>query len=488
MTKIKNIENGKLPPQATDLERAVLGAIMVQKDAILDVIDIISTESFYKETHQHIYQAALELNNDSKPIDILTMREKLKKNGVLEIIGDAIYLMQLTNSVSSGANIESHAAIIEEKSIAREIIKVSSNLIHSAYDDTVDVIELTETMITEAYNIGDVGNSGSNETREETLRRLKQEIENAKELNGITGLKSGLLKQDLSFGGYKDTNLYIKAARPAMGKTSLVLSEALHMACEENKKVLFFSIEMSIDQLLKKAIAIRSGITLDKLNAGDLSVHDWKEYNKAQSEFMNENLTIIDIAGISLNALRKISKKRALKFGVDIIMIDYLQLMKDGVKGNPNREQEISRISSGLKGLAKELKVPIIALAQLSRAVETRGGSRVPQLSDLRESGSIEQDADVVQFLYRPEYYGITEDEEGNPTQGRADLINAKNRHGAVGTINVKFIGYLTKFTNLEDYDSDNSTMPIGTDFDTPVRHIPTSSQDAKDDIEDRPF
>jgi len=489
----KNIEEGKLPPQAIDLEISVLGALLLEKDAIIEVIDVVDESSFYKESHQKIYNAALELYNESAPIDILTITERLQKKGVLEVVGGAYYVSQLTNRVSSAANIEYHARIIEQKKIDRDIIKISSELITEAYDETHDTFELAEKMITEAYNIKDIGGGKTMETNSSLIRQVTNKIEQAKKLQGITGLKSGLLKQDLAFGGYKKTNFYVKAGRPAMGKTSLALCEANYMANEEGYKVLFFSIEMSSVQLMERLISIQTDISLNKFSTGDMSKEDWIHYQKKISPLTEENLKIVDIAGISLNQVRKISKKHAMKHGLDCIFIDYLQLMRDPIKGSSNRQEEVSRISVGLKGLAKELNVPVIALSQLSRAVEQRGGEKRPQLSDLRESGSIEQDADVVQFVYRPEYYGITEDEEGNSTHGRADLINAKNRHGAVGDITVKFIGHLTKFTNLTEEDiqpASFNALPTAEGFDIPktVRHVPTSSQDRKEEEEDLPF
>ena len=489
-SKIVNplMSGGKLPPQATDLEAGVLGALMTQKDAILDIADILTSESFYRESHQHIYDAISDLNNNSQPIDLLTVVQKLKSKGVLDVVGGMHYISKITNSPAAFSKVEYHASIIEQKKIARDVINISSELIAEAYDETHDIFDLTEKMVTEAYNIGDVNKGSVGLSTNELLRKVRDKIENAKKMNGITGLRSGLVSQDICFGGYKPTNLYIKAARPAMGKTGLALSEANHIANVDKKKVLFFSIEMSEEQLMERLTSIHSEISLNKYASGNFTESDWINYNDKTSEMMNDNLKIIDIAGISLNKLRKIAKKHKLKFGLDIIYIDYLQLMTDPIKGNSNREQEVSRISVGLKGLAKDLQVPVVALAQLSRAVEQRGGAKLPQLSDLRESGSIEQDADVVQFLYRPDYYGITEDEEGNSTHGRADLFNAKNRHGAVGTIHVKFIADLTKFKDIEP-DSlfngfDNSTLPISDDF----SHVPTSSQDRREDDEYEPF
>ncbi|MDC1302269.1 replicative DNA helicase [bacterium] len=483
--KPMTLENGKLPPQAVDLEEVVIGALLLEKDAISEVSDIITEDSFYKESNQKIYAAILQVNQRSEPIDILTVTHQLKNNGTLDMIGGAYAITQLTNRVSSAANIETHARIVEEKKIARDIIKSCSDMITEAYDETHDIFKLTEKMVTDAYEIGNIHKGTIGLSNTELLRKVKEGIENAKKFQGITGLRSGLMSQDIEFGGYKPGNLYIKAGRPAMGKTGLALSEANYMANVEHKNVLFFSIEMSEEQLMERLTSIHTEISLNKYKSGEFSESDWKHYNEKTSEMMNDNLKIIDKPAISLNEVRRISKKHKLKYGLHCIYVDYLQLMTDKIKGEKSREQEVSRISVGLKSLSKELKIPIIALAQLSRAVEQRGGEKIPQLSDLRESGSIEQDADAVQFLYRPEYYGITEDENGNSTTGRAELYNAKNRHGSVGTIYVKFIDYLTKFKDISSEDEfnnfDNSTMPTSTEF----NHVPTSSQDRKENFFD---
>lgn len=471
--RLKYTDQGKLPPQAIDLEEAVLGALMLEKDAIFEVIDVITEKSFYKESNQKIYKAILKLNDASKPIDVLTVINQLKSNGELDIIGGAYHITQLTNKPSSAANIEYHARIVEEKHIARDVIRISSELITEAYDETSDVFNITEKMITEAYNLGDVGQGTAQLSNTEILRELKEKIQNAKLVKGITGLRTGILTQDQVFGGYQNTDLYIKAGRPAMGKTGLALTEAAFMAFEEDKKVLFFSLEMSSAQLMERLVAIQTGISINKFKSGELTTEDWKHYNKITSEMMGENLKIIDIPGLPLNSLIKIAKKHKLKYGLDALYVDYLQLMTNSMYGS-NREQEISSISRGLKGVAKDLNIPVIALAQLSRAVETRGGDKRPQLSDLRESGAIEQDADSVQFVYRPEYYGLTEDEEGMSTLGRADLIIAKNRHGAIKTIHTRFTPHLTKFEDItaepfshQEYKTGLPDMPIGKDFDS---------------------
>ena len=480
---MKNI--GKVPPQSIDVEKIVLGAILLEKDAILEVIDILKPESFYTKQHQAIYTAVLELNNLSKPIDMVTVAQQLMQNKAIEIAGGVPYISGLTTKVASAANITTHARIIEQNYIKRSIITDCSELIEASYDKSTDTFEIVENFLAKAYEIGDVGDSEKTETATEILRRLKIQIEEAKTKKGITGLTTGIAKIDELYGGYQDTHLIIKAGRPAMGKTAQALCEAMHMAYVEQVKVLFFSLEMSAIELMQRVVSAMTEIPINKLKSGEMSLNDWKHYNNVTSEMMNENLTIIDKAGMSLNQVKKISKKHALKNNLRAVYVDYLQLMTNRIKGG-NRDQEISSISRGLKQLAKELSIPVIALSQLSRSVETRGGDKRPMLSDLRESGSIEQDADTVQFLYRPEYYGLLEDSDGNSTAGVGYLMVAKNRHGSTKDIPMSFQGECTKFTDkIDDTDWNRNSLPISSDFE----HYPVSSDDAKNNIDDdEPF
>jgi replicative DNA helicase len=403
------------------------------------------------------------------------------KDGTLKEIGGAYYVSQLTSAIASASNIEYHARIVEQHHIKRSIISGCSDLIVKAYDKGSETFEIIDEFMTKAYEIGDVSNGEIVETNTEILRRLKKNIEDAKDKKGLTGLATGINKIDELYGGYQKTHLIIKAGRPAMGKTAQALCEANHIANVCDKKVLFFSLEMSAIELMQRVVSINTKIEINTLKNGTLTTTDWSTYNDATSNLMSDNLKIIDKAGMPLNYIKKTAKKYALKNGLDAIYIDYLQLISNNIKGG-NREQEISSISRGLKQLAKELDVPVIALSQLSRQVESRPDKR-PMLSDLRESGSIEQDADSVQFLYRPEYYGLTEDENGESTIGVGYLMIAKNRHGATKDIPMRFEGRCTSFSNMPGDEAfrpiDNSTMPIGEDFD-----IPTSSQDTKESDE----
>jgi replicative DNA helicase len=471
----------KLLPHAIELEEAVLGAIILEKDSILEVLDILKPESFYKAEHKYVYEAILNLNNESLPIDMLTVTQQLLKEKTSSLVGGPYFISQLTNRVSSAANIEFHARIIKEKQIARDLINLSSEIINDSFDESKDILKVSERLMAESFNIGEIKEGKSFSSNTELLRELRKNIETAKEHSGITGITTGIEKKDQLFGGYQKTHLIIKAGRPAMGKSADALSEADFMALNGHK-VLFFSLEMSARELMQRRVSVRSGIPLYKMKNGTMTQDDWKIYNEATSDMYEDGLTIIDIPGLSLNAFKKISKKHKLKHGLDAIFVDYLQLMTHNV-GNGNREQEISSISRGLKTTAKELNVPLIALAQLSRAVESRGGAKKPILADLRESGSIEQDADIVQFLYRPEYYKITEDENGNSTVGKGWMIVAKNRHGDIRDIEMKFIGECTKFDNWIDEPLSNIYNPnIGIN---PNTNFHNSSQDIKESKND---
>jgi len=458
MKHIQTIEHSKLPPSAVELEEAVLGAILLSKDAIVLVADILSIESFYKETNQKIYKAALDLYNQSKGIDLLTVTQQLKKNEDLGFVGGAYALSQLTNTVASSANVEEHARIVKQYHIKREIIRFSSEIITMAYSDHSDALELSDMVLNNAYELNTY-DSVKIQSNADLIREVAKQVENAKKNKGLTGVPTGLIEVDKLFGGYQKSDLIIKAARPAMGKTAQALCEAMYMSYVSELKVAFFSLEMSSVQLMKRIISIQTEINSEKLRSGELNEYDWQKFTTKTSSLMSDNLMIYDRC-FTINSIVKECKKLALKGTLDVIYIDYIQLITAQTKQNSNREQEVSLISRRLKMLAKELNVPIIALCQLSRAVEQRGGRKIPMLSDLRESGSIEQDADIVQFLYRPEYYGITEDEDGRSTRGLAKMIVAKHRNGACGEINLKFIGYLTKFTNYEQAFID-SDFPI---------------------------
>ncbi|MCK0156574.1 replicative DNA helicase [Cellulophaga sp. F20128] len=454
---IISLERGKIPPQATDLEEVVLGAMMIDKKGVDEVIDILHPDVFYKEAHKHVYEAIFKLFETSEPIDLLTVSSQLKKDGKLEVVGGDFYLIKLTQKVTSSAHIEFHARIILQKYIQRSLIKISNEIIHDAYEDGTDVFDLLDTAESKLYDVTQGNLKRSAETAQNLVIQAKKRIEEIAGKEGLSGVPSGFDKVDKLTSGWQPSDLIIIAARPGMGKTALTLSMARNMAVKYNIPVAFFSLEMSSVQLITRLISSETGLSSEKLRTGKLEKHEWEQLNVKVKSLESAPLFIDDTPSLSIFDLRAKARRLASQHGIKMIMIDYLQLMTAGgsQKGG-NREQEISTISRNLKALAKELNVPVIALSQLSRAVETRGGSKRPILSDLRESGAIEQDADIVSFIYRPEYYKIDEwdDDEHSPTQGQGEFIVAKHRNGGLENIRLKFIGNQGKFDNLDDFDS----------------------------------
>ncbi|WP_458626175.1 replicative DNA helicase [Winogradskyella sp. PC D3.3] len=454
---IINLEKGKIPPQATDLEEVVLGAMMIDKKGVDEVIDILSPDAFYKEAHKHIFEAIFKLFENSEPIDLLTVSSQLKKDQKLEAAGGDFYLISLTQRVSSSAHIEFHARIILQKFIQRSLIKISSEIIEEAYDETKDVFDLLDTAEAKLYEVTQGNVKKSTESAQSLVIQAKKKIEEMSNKEGMSGVASGFDKLDKLTSGWQPSDLIIVAARPGMGKTALTLTMARNVAVNSNTPVAFFSLEMSSVQLITRLISSETGLSSEKLRTGKLEKHEWEQLNVKVKTLEQAPLFIDDTPSLSIFDLRAKARRLASQYGIKMIMIDYLQLMTAGgsQKGG-NREQEISMISRNLKALAKELSVPVIALSQLSRAVETRGGSKRPLLSDLRESGAIEQDADIVAFIYRPEYYKIDEwdDEERSPTEGQGEFIVAKHRNGGLENIRLKFIGHLGKFDNLDDFDT----------------------------------
>ncbi|MCL6275569.1 replicative DNA helicase [Muricauda sp. 2012CJ35-5] len=452
-----NLERGKIPPQAVDLEEVVLGAMMIDKKGVDEVIDILHPEVFYKEGHKFIYEAIFKLFETSEPVDLLTVSSQLKKDGHLEAIGGDFYLIKLTQKVASSAHIEFHARIILQKYIQRSLIKISNEIIEDAYSDSTDVFDLLDNAEAKLYEVTQGNLKRSAETAQNLVIQAKKKIEEISNKEGLSGIPSGFDKLDKLTSGWQPSDLIIVAARPGMGKTALTLSMARNIAVNSEIPVAFFSLEMSSVQLITRLISSETGLSSEKLRTGRLEKHEWEQLNVKVKALEKAPLFIDDTPSLSIFDLRAKARRLASQHGIRLIVIDYLQLMTAGgsQKGG-NREQEISTISRNLKALAKELDVPVIALSQLSRAVETRGGSKRPILSDLRESGAIEQDADIVSFIYRPEYYKIDEwdDEERTPTQGQAEFIVAKHRNGGLDNIRLKFVGALGKFDNLDDFDS----------------------------------
>ncbi|GMQ27415.1 replicative DNA helicase [Algoriphagus confluentis] len=456
---------GKVPPQAVDLEEAVLGALMLEKDALTNVIDILKVESFYKESHKVIFQAILDLFTESQPIDMLTVTSQLRKNGALEVAGGAFYIAELTSRVASASNIEYHARIITEQAIKRDLIRISSEVQKDAFEDTTDVFELLDKMEQSLFEISEKNIRKNYSDMRSIMRDAIAELEERKnQKDGLTGVPSGFTALDRVTSGWQKSDLVIIAARPAMGKTAFVLSVLRNAAVDHTRPVAIFSLEMSAVQLVNRLISSEAELDSEKIKKGSLADHEWAQLVHKTAKLSKAPLFVDDTPALSILELRAKARKLKAQHDIQMIVIDYLQLMSgDSKSGGPggNREQEIASISRALKKIAKELSIPVIALSQLSRAVETRGGDKRPQLSDLRESGAIEQDADMVMFLYRPEYYGITQDEDNNSTAGVGEVIIAKHRNGSLDTVKLRFIGRYTKFTDLDFGASFQPNQPV---------------------------
>jgi replicative DNA helicase len=478
---------GKLPPQAPDLEQAVLGALMLEKNALTAVVEFLRPEHFYVEAHKIIFEAIIDLFKTSDPVDMRTVVAQLRKNGKLELVEGAYKIAELTSKVSSAANIEYHARIIIEMAIKRSLIEIASQVHTDAYEDTIDVFELLDKTEQSIFQISDTNLRKNYDTMKSLMFQAIQELQEKKNhKDGLTGIPSGFSRLDRVTSGWQKSDLTIVAARPGMGKTAFIVSALRNAAVDFNYPVAIFSLEMASLQLVNRLISAEAELESDKIKRGNLAEFEWQQLVHKTNRLSSAPIFIDDTPALSILELRAKCRRLKAEHNIQLVVVDYLQLMRGDAGGN--REQEIASISRALKGVAKELNIPVIALSQLSRGVETRGGDKRPQLSDLRESGSIEQDADIVMFLYRPEYYKITVDEDGMPTQGMAEVIIAKHRNGSLENIRLKFIG---KFTKFVDYDgpavSENPfsgmiTRESRVNRDTPPPSLPPSGD------EDTPF
>lgn len=447
---------GKLPPQAIELEEAVLGAIMIEKGAMAEVQDLLTDTKFYRESHQVIFRAMLNLDAKSQSVDILTVVEELQRMGCLERAGGAYTVTKLTNAVVSSANIVTHARILIQKWVAREVIRVGGEMIGAAYDHGTDAFELLDMAEGGVAQIMDGNDRGKITPIDSALAKFATRLADLRTKDSsMTGIPSGFDTLDKITHGWQDTDLIILAARPAVGKTAFALNLVRHAALKAKKPVpsAFFSLEMSQGQLMERLVSAESEVWLERIKTGQLNDAEMETvYRKGITPLASAPIFIDDTAALNIFELRAKCRRLKNKHKIGFIIIDYLQLMSGtGDSRNGNREQEISRISRDLKGLAKELQVPIIALSQLSRAVESRKESdRIPQLSDLRESGAIEQDADMVMFLYRPEYYGVMADENGGSTKGETHVKIAKHRNGSLDTVKLTAQLHIQKFVEYQ--------------------------------------
>ncbi|HCT93409.1 MAG: replicative DNA helicase [Bacteroidetes bacterium GWE2_39_28] len=448
---VLGLEMGKRPPQAVDIEEAVLGALMLEPTAITDVLDIISPDCFYKETNRKIFTAISALAAKHAPVDIFTVSDELKNSGDLESVGGASYLSQLSMKIGAAAHIDYHAKILLQKYIQRELISISYGVQKDAFDDAVSVDDLLDTTQQKIFTLADRNMRKEAQVVQYVINQAIDDLQkNQLRTDGLSGVPSGYTSVDRVTLGWQPSDLIIIAARPSMGKTAFVLTMARNMAVDHKVPVAFFSLEMSSVQLVKRLMISETGLDGDKIKGGSkLKDYEWEQLHSRLKQLVKAPMYIDDTPSLSINELRSKARKLVLIHGVKLIIIDYLQLMTGPPELRGMREQEVSAISRSLKAIAKELEVPVIALSQLSRAVETRGGTKRPQLSDLRESGAIEQDADIVVFIHRQDYYNLGDD---NPAlKGVSDIIIAKHRNGAVCDVQLRFRSSEVKFTDMTD-------------------------------------
>ena len=473
-------EHGKIQPQAVDLEEAVLGAMMLEKDAVSAVIDILSPAVFYKESHKKIMAGISSLFSKSEPVDILTVTNELKSTGDLEMVGGPYYITMLTSRIASTANVEYHARIILQKHIQRELIRISSEIIKDAFEDTTDVFDLLDRAEQNLFSVSESNLRRNFEDMPSLVKQAILDIENAKNADEhMRGVPSGYVDIDRITSGWQKSDLIILAARPSMGKTAFALNMARNIAVDFNKPIAFFSLEMSSVQLVTRLISSETELKSDKLKRGDLQSYEWQQLTDKVTNLVDAKMFIDDTPALSIFELRAKCRRLKQQHDIQMVFIDYLQLMSGGSDNRGNREQEISNISRSLKALAKELDIPVLALSQLSRAVETRPGqAKRPILSDLRESGAIEQDADLVLFIYRAEYYKIDAYEDGSPTQGVSEIIIAKHRNGAVGDVKLRFIA---DFARFDDYSHGGDGFSAE-DVSAGIKNFPSKMNSMDDD------
>ncbi len=458
-TKKKNTLNnyletiGHVPPHAEDIERAVLGTLMAFENFAEDNHHLLKPDVFYNDAHRKIYSAIDRLVREQQKVDVFTVKNELEKTGELEEIGGLPYLITLSTSVGSPAHLDYHIKILVQKYIQRELIKLTADIQTKAFDPSYDVDELLDYSERKIFDLTYGTISTDAQEFKDVVNAVISEIETISQSEShLTGVPSGYTSVDRVTGGWQKSDLIIVAARPSMGKTAFVVNIAKNLAVDYRKPVAFFTLEMPAEQIALRMLSMQAEIPMNKLRTGQLDKDEWIKFEQSfTGDFMSAPLYIDDTPQLSLFELRAKARRLKSKHDIELIIVDYLQLMTLPSEGRMNREQVVSQISRGLKAIAKELSIPVIALSQLNRSVEMRGGNKRPQLADLRESGAIEQDADMVIFLHRPEYYGIKEDAEGNPMEGVAEIIIAKHRNGPLADIKLKFIKEYAKFEELED-------------------------------------
>ena len=448
---ILSLEMGKKPPQAIDIEEAVLGALMLEPNAAPDIVDIIIPECFYKESNRKIFIAIANLTKKHAPVDIFTISEELKNLGELEAVGGTVYLSQLSMKIGAAAHIDYHSKILIQKYIQRELIAISYEVQRDSFDDSISVDDLLDNTQQKIFTLSDRNMKRDTQHINSVIDQAIDDLQSTQlRADGLSGVPSGYTSVDKVTLGWQPSDLIIIAARPSVGKTAFVLTMARNMSVEHNVPVAFFSLEMSSLQLAKRLMISETGLEPDKIRGGKkMADYEWEQLHSKISQLVKAPLYIDDTPSLSIYEFRSKARRLVANAGVKMIVLDYLQLMTGPPELKGMREQEVSSISRSLKSIAKELNIPIIALSQLSRAVETRGGAKRPQLSDLRESGAIEQDADIVIFIHRPDYYGLTDD---NPElKGMTDIIIAKHRNGEVRDVQMRFRSSEVKFVDVTD-------------------------------------
>ncbi len=452
--RLLNIEHhdssgeGRVPPQAVDVEMAVLGAMMLDKGAIAKAIEILDETAFYKPAHQRIFAAMIALFEKSEPVDLITLVEELRRRGELDKIGGEYYLTELTTKVTTAANVEYHGHIVLEKALMRQLIASSSEVVGRAYSETEDALDLLDEAEQKIFQISEQRMKKSFISMSTAVHQTMEMLESIHgKHSGVTGVPSAFTELDNITGGFQRSDLIIVAGRPSQGKTALVLSIARNAAILHDVPVGFFSLEMSAQQLVLRLICAEARVDAHMVRTGRLPEDEWRKLSTSLGKLHKAKILIDDTPALTVLEIRAKARRLKAEHNIGIIVVDYLQLMQ-GPKNVQSREQEISTISRSLKALAKELNIPVLALSQLNRAVELRGDKR-PVLADLRESGAIEQDADVVLFVHRPEMFGITTDENNEPTEGMAEIIIGKQRNGPTGSARLAFVKQYARFENL---------------------------------------
>ena len=484
---------GRLQPQELEFEKSVLGALLLEKDAYTLISDILTPESFYDPRNQKVYSAISKLHVAQHPVDILTVVEQLRTDGTFDEVGGVAYLSSLTQNIVSSSHIEYHARVIAQKSTARELISYSANVQDKAFDPTQDIDELMQEAEGSLFKLSQKKLKKDYQQIDSVITEAYEMLHKAAErTDGMSGIASGFHALDRMTSGWQNSDLVILAARPAMGKTAFALSMAKNIAVDQNIPVALFSLEMSNVQLINRVIVNTCEIKGEKIKSGQLEDYEWAQLDNKIKDLIGKPMFVDDTPSLSVFELRTKARRLVKEHGVKLIMIDYLQLMNASGMSFGSRQEEVSTISRSLKGLAKELNIPILALSQLNRGVENRPGgentldSKRPQLSDLRESGAIEQDADMVIFIHRPEYYHLYKDENGNDLRGKAVIIIAKHRNGAVGDVLLTFKGQYARFENP---DEETATPLPGEDFNDISRsELSPTGEDYNSINRDNPF